>query len=144
MLTNGKNFLQGKNPPDEFKVITLKNPLINNQAITSMRNLTTILAYSKISTYSWTFAPIPHWTWSYSSLLSFDTQISNLLLTPLHGSQYMTNSNNLNEFCWLQNSSLRKWWRSRSTWLQNPITNSFALDCKDQETLFFEFFFNFM
>ena len=29
-----------KIPPNDFKVTTLKNPLINNQAITSIRNLT--------------------------------------------------------------------------------------------------------
>ena len=41
-------------PPSEFKVTTLtpKNPLINNQAVTSIRNLTTIQAYPKIQTYS--------------------------------------------------------------------------------------------
>ena len=47
---NWKNLLQGKTPWDEFKVTTPKNLLINNQAVTSMRNLT--LAYPKIPTYS--------------------------------------------------------------------------------------------
>ena len=52
-LTNGENLSQSKNPPPgEFKVTTPKNPLINNQAITSIRNLTTTLAYPKIPTYS--------------------------------------------------------------------------------------------
>ena len=32
-----------KTPLGDFKVITLKNPLINNQAITSKRNLTNYL-----------------------------------------------------------------------------------------------------
>ena len=125
----GKTFHKAKTPSDEFKVTTPKNPLINNQAVTSMRNLTTTLAYPKISTYSWTFAPIPNWTWSCSSLLSFIAQISNLWLTPLHDFQYVTNSSNLNDIYWLQNSSLHKWWRSGSTWLQNPIAykhNSFS------------------
>ena len=39
-------------PPSEFKVITPKNPLINNQAVTSIRNLTTTLTYLEIPTYS--------------------------------------------------------------------------------------------
>ena len=81
LLTNGENLSQGKTPLGDFKVTTPKNPLINNQAITSIRNLTTILAYPKIPTYSWTFASIPSWTWSCGSLLSLDAQISNLWLT---------------------------------------------------------------
>ena len=117
----GKTFRKTKIPPSEFKVTTPKNPLINNQAVTSMRNLTTTLVYPNITTYSWTFIPILNWTWSCSSLLSFDAQIFNLWLTPLHGSQYMTNSSNLNDCCWLQSSSLHKWWRSGSTWLQNSM-----------------------
>ena len=31
---------QDKNPTNDFKVTTPKNPLINNQAVTSIRNLT--------------------------------------------------------------------------------------------------------
>ena len=41
----GKTSHKAKTPPDEFKVTTLKNPLINNQVVTSMRNLTTTLSY---------------------------------------------------------------------------------------------------
>ena len=48
----GKTSGKTKTPPGEFKVTIPKNPLINNQAVTSMRNLTTILAYLKIPTYS--------------------------------------------------------------------------------------------
>ena len=48
----GKTSHKAKTPPDEFKTTTLKNPLINNQAVTSMRNLTTTLSYPKIPTYS--------------------------------------------------------------------------------------------
>ena len=40
MLTNRKKLLQGKIPAGDFKVTTPTNPLINNQAITSIRNLT--------------------------------------------------------------------------------------------------------
>ena len=88
----------------------------------SMRYLTITLPYPKIPTYSWTFTPIPNWTWSCSSILSFVTQIFNLWLTSLHESQYVTNFfaqilartnfNNLNDCYWLQNSSFHKWWRS--------------------------------
>ena len=116
-----KTFRKTKILPSEFKVTTPKNPLINNQAVTSMRNLTTTLTYPNIPTYNWTFVPILNWTWSYSSLLFFDAQISNLWLTHLHGSQYMTNSSNLNDCCWLQISSLHQQWKSGSTWLQNPM-----------------------
>ena len=87
----GKTFCKAKIPLSEFKVTTPKNPLINNQAVKSTRNLTTTLAYLEIPTYSLTLTTIPNWTWSCSSLLSFDAHISNLWLTPLHGSQYMTN-----------------------------------------------------
>ena len=76
-----KTSCKAKIPSGEFKVTTPKNPLINNQAVTSIRNLTTTLAYPKIPTYSWTFALIPNWTWSCSSHLSFDAQISNMWLT---------------------------------------------------------------
>jgi len=62
LLTNEENFSQVKNPLSEFLVTTSKNPLINNQAVTSMRNLTTILAYPNIPTYNWTFASIHNWT----------------------------------------------------------------------------------
>ena len=75
---------KAKTPPSDFKVTTSKNPLINNQAVTSIMNLTNypaIQAYPKISTYSWTFAPIPNWTWSCSSHFSLDAQTSNLWLT---------------------------------------------------------------
>ena len=48
----GKTFHKAKTPLGDFKVTTLKNPLINNQMVTSIRNLATILAYPKIPTYS--------------------------------------------------------------------------------------------
>ena len=40
MLTNGENLSQDKNPNGDFKVTTPKNPLVNNQAVTSIKNLT--------------------------------------------------------------------------------------------------------
>ena len=48
----GKTSCKAKALLGEFKVTTAKNPLINNQAVTSIRNLTTTLAYPKIPTYS--------------------------------------------------------------------------------------------
>ena len=38
---NGENISQGKTPLGEFKVTTPKNPLINNQVVTRIRDLTT-------------------------------------------------------------------------------------------------------
>ena len=115
----GKTFHKTKTPPVEFKVTTPKDPLINNQVVTNIRNLTTTLDYPRLWTYYWTFAPIPNWTWSCSNFLSFVAQTSNLWLTPLHRSQYVTNSSNLINCCWLQSSSLHKRWKLWSTWLQN-------------------------
>ena len=84
----GKTSRKAKTPLGDFKVTTFKNLLINNQVVTSITKLITTLAYPKILTCSWTLAPVPNWTWSCSSLLSFDAQIFNLWLTLLHGSQY--------------------------------------------------------
>ena len=61
----GKLFTRQKTPPGDFHVTTPNISLINNQIVTSIKNLTTILAYHKILTYSWTFTPIPNWTWSF-------------------------------------------------------------------------------
>ena len=124
----GKAFRKAKTPLDEFKVTTFKNPLINNQAVTSIRNLTTTLAYLNIPTYS---TSIPIWTWSCSNLISFVAQISNLWLTPLHGSQYV-----LTLATWLivvGYKVLHKRWRLGSTWLQNPKAHkcsSFSLSIR--------------
>ena len=48
----GKTSRKAKTPLDEFKVTTPENLLINNQAITSIKNLTTTLAYPEIPTYN--------------------------------------------------------------------------------------------
>ena len=40
-----KTFRKAKTPSGEFKITIFRNPLINNQAITSIRNLTTISKY---------------------------------------------------------------------------------------------------
>ena len=72
---------KAKTPPGNFKVTISKNSLINNQTVTSIRNLTNYLAYPEIPTHSWTFTPRSNWTWSCSSIFSFDAQTSNLWLT---------------------------------------------------------------
>ena len=77
----GKSLARQKSPQSYFKVTIPKNPLINNQVVTSIRNLITILAYPEILTYSWTLVPIHNWIWSCSSLFSLEAQISNLWLT---------------------------------------------------------------
>ena len=51
-LQMGKTSRKAKTPPSDFKITTPKNPQINNQAVISIRNITTTLAYSKIPTYS--------------------------------------------------------------------------------------------
>ena len=48
----GKTFRKTKTLLGEFNVTTPKNPLINNQAVTIIKNLTTTLTYLKIPTYS--------------------------------------------------------------------------------------------
>ena len=48
----GKIFYKAKTPLGEFRVTIPKNPLIKNQAITSIRNVTITLVYSKIAIYS--------------------------------------------------------------------------------------------
>jgi len=48
----GKTSRKAKTPLGEFKLITRKNPLMNNQAITSMKNPTTTLAYPNIPIYN--------------------------------------------------------------------------------------------
>ena len=80
---------KAKTPPGEFKVTTPKNLLINNQAVTSMRNLTTTLTYSKIPTYNWTFTLIPNWIWFCSRLLCF-AQISNWWQLCMNSSIWLT------------------------------------------------------
>ena len=80
---------KAKTPPSEFKVTTPKNLLINNQAVTSMRNLTTTPTYSKIPTYSWTFTLIPNWIWFCSRLLCF-AQISNWWQLCMNPSMWLT------------------------------------------------------
>ena len=48
----GKTFHKAETPLGEFKITTPKNPLINNQVVTNLRNLITTLAYPQIPTYS--------------------------------------------------------------------------------------------
>ena len=77
----GKTSHKEKTLLSDFKVTTPKNPLINNQAVTSIRNLTNYPGLSRNTNLQLNFAPIPNWTWSCCSVLSLDAQISNLWLT---------------------------------------------------------------
>ena len=94
-MTNVEKLSQGKNATGWISGHHSQESIINNQAVTNMRNLTTTLAYPKIPIYSWTFAPIPNRTWSYNRLLL------------MHESQYVTNFSNLIDCCWLQNFPLQ-------------------------------------
>ena len=91
----GKTSRKAKTPLGDFKVTTPKNPLINNQAVTSIRNLTTTLAYPKIPTYNW-------------PLLQYAIG-PNLVETYFlfHGSQYVTNFPAIDVCCRMQCSSLQ-------------------------------------
>ena len=54
-------------------------------------------------------------------------KLSSIWMPPMmHGSQYMTNSQQLEDGCWLQNSSLHQQWRSKSTELQNPKVQRYS------------------
>ena len=91
----GKISRKAKIQPGDFQVATLKNPLINNQAVTSIRNFTTTIAYPKIPTYNWPllqYAIGPNLVKIYFFL---------------HGSQYVTNFLAIDVCCWMQCSSLQ-------------------------------------
>ena len=106
----------------DFKVTTPKNLLINNQVITSIRNLTNYP--SPISKYQLTVEPSPQYPIGLDLVVAFfplDAQTSNLWLTFYTDPKYVTNSSNLNKCCWLQSSSLHQKWRSGSTQLQNSM-----------------------
>ena len=106
---------------DDFKVTIPKNLLINNQAITSIRNFT---KYPwPISKYQLTVELSPQCPIGLDLVVAFfslDAQTSNLWLTFYTDPKYVTNSSNLNR-CWLQSSSLHKKWKFGSTRLQNPM-----------------------
>ena len=108
MLTNGKTSHKAKTSSSDFQITTPKNPLIKNQGVTSIRNLTTILVYPKISAYSWAFTPISNWTWSYRDFFLYTN-----LSTRLNFQQLMFVVR-----CKVLYFNTR--WRFGSTWLQNP------------------------
>ena len=91
-----------------FLDTTPKNPLINNQAVTNIRNLTTTLADPKITIYNRTFIPIPNWTWYYRDFF--------LCTNP---STWLTSQQLMFVVgCKVLHFNTR--WRFGSTWLQNP------------------------
>ena len=76
----GKPLVRQK--PHWVILTTPKNPLINNQAVTSIKNLTNYLCLSQNTNLQLNLRFNTQFkTWSCSSLLSFDAQISNLWLT---------------------------------------------------------------
>ena len=109
LLTNGENLLQGKNPIQRFLGHQSQESTNQEQAVTSIKYLITTLDYPKIPTYSWTFTPIPNWTWSYRDFFLY-------AWIPV--------------YAWLPNNWLiivsckvlhfKAHWRFGSTWLQNP------------------------
>ena len=70
-----------KTLPDNFKVTTPKNLLINNQAVTSIRNLTNYLGLSWNTNLGLNLCSNTQLDLSCSNLLFFDAQTSNLWLT---------------------------------------------------------------
>ena len=95
-----------KTPLGDFKVITPKNPLNNNQAVTNIRNPTNYPWL--IPKYQLTVEPLLQYSTGLDLVIvffPFDAQTSNLWLTFCTDPKYVTNSNNLNRCCWLQSSS---------------------------------------
>ena len=81
--------IKAKTPQSDFQVTILKNPLFKNQVITSIRNLITTKYIPK-------YQPTVKYLLKSPIGLDFvedffNAQISNLWLTTLHKSQYMTN-----------------------------------------------------
>ena len=74
MFTNGEN-LQGKTPPGDFKVTTIKNPLLSQQAVTSKE---IPVPYTNLQ-----LNPYPN--------TQLDLFRSDNLSFSMHGSQYITN-----------------------------------------------------
>ena len=85
-MTNEENLLQYENPTEWISGHYFQESTNQEQAVTNIRNLTTTLNYPKILTYSWTFTPIPNWTWTCRDF-SLCTDPSTWL-TFLHESKY--------------------------------------------------------
>ena len=64
-----------KTPPGDFQVTTPETPLLSQQAITSKE------ISSTLPTYSWTFTPIPNWTYSVVTVPLFDARFPSTWLT---------------------------------------------------------------
>ena len=112
-----------KTPPGDFKVTTLENSLLSQQAITSKR---ISVSYTNLQLNSY---PNTQLNLFWSNNLSFS----------MHSSQYVTNQSMRRseyvtysptwEGCWLQSSSVHQHDEDHEAlWLQNPIAykrNSF-------------------
>ena len=108
LLMNGENLSQGKNVIRWISYHHSQESTNQEQAVTSIRNLTTTLDYPKIPTYNWTFTPISNWTWSCRDFFLFTDPntwltLNNLLIVV---------------GCKVHHSKAR--WRFGSIWLQNP------------------------
>ena len=120
-LRMGKN-LTAKTSPDDFQVTTLETPLLSQQAVTSKGTPSTL------STYRWTFTPIPNWTCSVVTVLLFDAWLPSTWLTIARILVRDFNSTNW-EDCWLPSCSVHSHDKDQEdTWSQNPtmqIHNNF-------------------
>ena len=96
LFTNVENH-PGKTPPGDFKVITPENSLLSQQAQVKESQYL-------ISTYNWTFTPIPNWTCSVMTISPFQcTAPSTWLTNCMDPSTWLQSPTR--EGCWLQSSS---------------------------------------
>ena len=74
-----------------------------------------------ISTYSWTFTPIPNWTCSVMTISPFDARLPSTWLTNCTDTSTRIQSLT-REGCWLQNSSVHPNDEDQEdAWSQNPM-----------------------
>ena len=97
-LRMGKN-LTAKTSPDDFQVTTLETPLLSQQAVTSKGTPSTL------STYSWTFTPIPNWTCSVVTVPLSDARLLSTWLTNCVDPSTQLQSPIWKD-CWMQSSSV--------------------------------------
>ena len=111
--------------PHRVILTTHKNPLINNQAVTSIRNLTNYLCLSQNTNLQLNLRFNTQFkTWSCSSLLSFDAQISNLWLTLCTDPSTWLTPATLNDAAKFFTSSIIKI-------RKHLVTNSMAYKCRN-------------
>ena len=114
--------IKAKTPPGDFKVTIPKNPLVNNQTITSKMNLTN---------YPWSipnYQPTVKFSLQYPirldfvmALFSFNARNPVRDSSIIHRSQYMTNSNNLKKVASCKALHFMQNKDQEAPWLQNPL-----------------------